>query len=391
MKIVHFADAHVGMENYGIIDPKTGLNSRLLDFEKSLNFIADSVEKIKPELILFAGDAYKDRHPTPTHLQIFSKPLIKMAKVAPVVMVVGNHDTPAALGKANTLDIFPTVENPNIYLSRKPEVLKIPTNSGKVQILTLPWISKSSFDVKKQIDFSQKIAETIKDLTYQLNPNFPTFFLGHGTVEGAVYGSERSVMLGADIIVPLSALTQKEFKYVALGHLHKFQQLRVNPPVVYSGSIERIDFGEEKEEKGFVVYNTESKKLDFIKTPSRKFKTIELEIGNKDEHKKVLSRLKKEKIKEAIIKILIKMPEEQASLISENEIRKALKDAFLIASISKEIGTKENIKEKVEYSNYLTSLSPIETINEFIKQRKISAKLAELIKKYAKDLIEEIQ
>lgn len=389
MKILHFADVHVGMENYGILDAKTGISSRLMDFSKSLEFIATFVEKHKPDLILFAGDAYKDRHPSPTYQQIFTKPLIRMAKIAPVVMVIGNHDTPASMGKANTLDIFSTIEHPNIFISRVPEVLKIPIGKNRIEILTLPWISKSSFDLKNKIDYVNEIRNIINDKSYGLNPKFPAFFLGHASVEGAVLGSEQNVMLGSDIVVPLNALVEKKFQYVALGHLHKFQKLNANPPIVYSGSIEKIDFGEEKEDKGFVWYDTETKKLDFIKTPARPFKTFQISIGKGDSQEKILKKIRGQNFKEAIVKIIIQVDEEYANLISENEIRNEIKDAHLIASITKEIIKKGQLKETVNYSNYLTSLNASDTIKEFIKFKKINEKMSRLIQKYAKEIIEE--
>ena len=65
-KILHFADAHIDMANYGRHDAQTGLPVRVMDFLKSLDTIVDAAIEEQVDLVLFAGDAYKDRNPAPT-------------------------------------------------------------------------------------------------------------------------------------------------------------------------------------------------------------------------------------------------------------------------------------------------------------------------------------
>jgi exonuclease SbcD len=66
LTILHFADAHIDMANYGRHDPVSGLPMRVLDFLKSLDTIVETAISEKVDLVLFAGDAYKDRNPAPT-------------------------------------------------------------------------------------------------------------------------------------------------------------------------------------------------------------------------------------------------------------------------------------------------------------------------------------
>jgi len=152
MKLLHFSDLHIGMENYAKLDPETGLSTRLLDFFNTFDFIVDTAFKENVDAVVFAGDAYKTRDPNPTQQRGFGERIAKMAKKIPVILVVGNHDTPNAEGKANTLDIYSALEIDNVWVSRKPELLSVPTKSGALQIVTLPWLHKNDYkDVAEKL------------------------------------------------------------------------------------------------------------------------------------------------------------------------------------------------------------------------------------------------
>jgi len=65
IKLLHFADAHIDIANYGAHDPRTGLPLRVMDFLKSLDTIVETAIEEKVDMVIFAGDAYKDRNPVP--------------------------------------------------------------------------------------------------------------------------------------------------------------------------------------------------------------------------------------------------------------------------------------------------------------------------------------
>ena len=400
MRILHFGDVHIGIENYGKIDPETGFNTRFLDFLNSLDEIVKYVQKTKPDLVLFAGDAYKDRNPTPTHQREFAIRIKKMAVVAPVVLVVGNHDLPQALEKANTLDIFSALLVQNVTVSRKPEILKIETKSGPIQILTLPWLTKgkllekNQFAGKSQEDIqkllSQKLAKIVTKLIKKLDSNISAIAAAHITCQGAVYGSERSVMLGQDLILPEKVFAHPKIKYTALGHIHKFQVLRKQPPIIYSGSINRIDFGEERDKKGFVQVEINDKTdFKFIPLKARKFVTIKIDLSQAtDPIVKVKKEIAKNNIKEAIVRVQVKVPEEQTEQVTDSDVRRYLGQAHQIASVSFETPETKKVRE-IKY--FEQSASPLDTLAEYLKFRKFSKSKREILKEYAEKLIEEIE
>ncbi|MEA2021767.1 MAG: exonuclease subunit SbcD, partial [Candidatus Caldatribacteriota bacterium] len=123
MKILHLADVHLGMENYGRIDPSTGLHTRLQDFIKCFRFAIDVALEEKVDLVLFAGDAYKNSFPNPTHQREFARQIYRLSSAQiPVVLVNGNHDNPVSFGKATSLEIFNTLNIPGVKVVTSPEL-----------------------------------------------------------------------------------------------------------------------------------------------------------------------------------------------------------------------------------------------------------------------------
>ncbi len=79
MKIIHFADLHLGVETYGHTDPETGLSTRLLDFLKALDYLVDYALENSVDLVLFCGDAYKNREPGQTQQREFARRIRRLS------------------------------------------------------------------------------------------------------------------------------------------------------------------------------------------------------------------------------------------------------------------------------------------------------------------------
>lgn len=97
----------------------------------------------------------------------------------------------------------------------------------------------------------EKLVIVLEAEIRQLDPDLPTVLLAHMMVDTATYGAERFLAAGKGFTIPLALIARSEFDYVALGHVHRHQVLCQQPLVVYPGSIERVDFGEEDEQKGY--------------------------------------------------------------------------------------------------------------------------------------------
>jgi exonuclease SbcD len=182
-------------------------------------------------------------------------------------------------------------------------------------------------DINAQLE--ERLTELVKGyIETRLDPKLPSILLAHASVQGAVYGSERSVMLGNDVVLPGSLVRDKRLDYVALGHIHKAQDLNENkhPPVIYPGSIERVDFGEVDDEKFFVLAELEKgsaqvswRKLAGIRPYfDRKVKIVS-EKGITQELIDALPSPKE--LEDAIVRMSVEYPREWEALIDEAALR----------------------------------------------------------------------
>ena len=351
IRFIHTADIHFGVENYGRIDPKTGIHTRLLDFEKALNFCIDTAIDKEVDFFLFSGDAYKTAYPTPTQQKLLFRCFLRLynAKI-PIVIIVGNHDHPLSFGKANALDIFSQFPSDGFYVIAQPKTIRVNTKSGPVHIVGIPWptrnnismnveqYQKSSTDITDYI--SSVLATIIQKKAQELDPAIPAVLAGHLTVSSGVFsGSEKRAIYGNDPVLFPSQLAIQPFDYVALGHLHRYQNLnpKGHPAVVYSGSPERIDFGERKEDKGFCLVTIQDKKNtqhEFIKTPQRPFIQIELVLDDKtDQTEQMLNELKKYRLTNAVVKIIYYVPSSIKDSVDLKIVHKNLHKAHYVVGI----------------------------------------------------------
>ena len=405
MKFLHIADIHLGMENYGRIDPSTGLHSRLKDFIKCFSFAIDIALEEKIDLVIFVGDAYKNSTPNPTHLREFARQIYRLSEAKiPVIMINGNHDIPISFGRATSLDIFDTLNVSGVKVITEPELLNIETKSGPVQVFGLPWPTKNLFLEKEEYknftdeqitrEIQKRASEKIKEYAEKIKPGIPAIFTSHIAVAEATYsGSERSAMIGKDPVFSAQSLARKEFNYVALGHIHKFQDLNLpeQPPVVYSGSIERINFGEESEDKGVCLVNIEKGETtyEFIPLPARRFVTIDVVISREqDPTDTIIREIEKYDLNEAVVRVFYIIAEEREDLLDLSRINSALEKAYLVTAISKKSRPVER-RQRVE--DITEDLGMLEAMEKYIRSNPDLVPLADELKSCAQELEKELE
>lgn len=346
LRILHLADIHLGMENYGRVDPATGLSSRLGDFLTTLNTALDWALQNDVHLVLIAGDIFKNRDPTPTVQREFAKCIHKLSAAGmPTFILVGNHDVPNALQRANTVEIYSTLAIPQVTVAQKPGVHTIQTRAGKVQIVAVPWLSRSylmsnnNFRNLTPDELNAQIIQLVEGFidssVEKLDPTLPAILTAHASVQGAVFSTEREIMLGQDVVYPRSIIANPRFDYVAMGHIHKYQVLsHTRPPIVYPGSLERIDFGEQNDKKGFVTVEIgdpgsdglRDVRHDFHEVDARRFLTIKVNADMDFPTEEVLRRIDENEIiiKDSVVRLIIETTPEHLRDLRQDDIRRAL-------------------------------------------------------------------
>lgn len=406
LKILHFADAHIDIAQQGRHDPVSGLPVRVMDFLKALDTIVDAAIEEKVDLVIFAGDAYKDRQPAPTYQREWGRRIMRLANAGiPTLLLVGNHDLSPASGRAHTLQEFDTLEVPNVRVLSKPEFLKPADLWGlPVQVLALPWVFRSGLMASLGLDGEEaekvnqeletRLTEILQNWMNELDPSLPTILTAHGSVQGALYGNERTVMLGKDIVLPGSLVKDPRLDYVALGHIHKHQDLNpgAHPPVVYSGSIERVDFGEAADEKYFVIAKVargettyEAKKLE-----GRRFIDKFIRVKDREEMiSKVPAALpSKKQMENAIFRLTVEYPRELEVYLDETLLREQSAGAMEFHLIRR---PSQEARLRLPTGEGIANLSPLELLDSYWKSTHAEPGDTEAMQTLASTIIQAVE
>lgn len=402
MKILHFADAHIDMANYGRHDPVSGLPMRVLDFLKSLDTIVDTAIERKVDMVIFAGDAYKDRSPAPTFQREWGRRIMRLSQAKiPTLLLVGNHDISPSIGRAHALQEFKTLQVPYVKVLDAPEFLK-PENLWDLplQVIAMPWVARSGLMATTgETDSTQafsRIEENISELIggwiEECDSSMPVILTAHASIEGAKFGGERLVMLGNDLVLTGSLVKNPKLSYVAMGHIHKPQDVNEGkqPPVVYPGSIERVDFGEAKEDRYFVIADVEKGRdteVEWIQlTGVRKFIDRRASLKSSEEATKQLKDAlpSPKEMSDAIVRLVVEYPREWDSLIDESALRKYAADAFEFHFVKR---PQIESRVRIDEGQVVSSLSPLDLLGQYFDAAKVSN--ADELKKLAREIITE--
>jgi DNA repair protein SbcD/Mre11 len=400
VKILHLSDVHLGMENYGRLDPATGLSTRLADFCATFDEAIDRAIGEPVDAVLFAGDAYKTRDPTPTYQREFARRIRRLAEAGiPVVILAGNHDLPNAAQRATSTEIFGVLGLPNVVVSRRVETLRLDTRHGPLQVLTLPWLTRSAVLARDEFRESTlrelteimvtKLEAMVGDQAKDLEPDVPAVLVGHCHLFGAEIGAERWLVVGEDPMIAESALRHPNLDYVGLGHIHRQQIRHGEPPIAYSGSINRVDFSEEKEDKGFWLVDVAPGRADpqFVPVQARPFATVEVTPDGDDPTEQVLHTVQRSahRVRDAVVRVIVNLKPEQEGRLDEGEVRKALAGAFYAAPIQQKVERRRRERLPGLLSGPLT---PLDALRGYFEATNVPPTRRDVLLEYAERLLQ---
>lgn len=384
IKILHLSDIHLGSGfSHGKINPETGINTRLEDFVNTLSICIDRAIAEPVDLVLFGGDAFPDATPPPYVHEAFASQFRRLADAEiPAVLLVGNHDQHSQGNGGASLSIYRTLVVPGFIVGDTIKTNRISTRNGDIQVLTLPWLNRSTLLTRPETE-GLGLAEVNELLIKRLQPvleaevrrldrNIPTVLLAHLMADRANLGAEKFLAVGKGFTIPVSMLIRPEFDYVALGHVHKHQNLNPSndPPIIYPGSIERVDFSEEKEDKGYILLEVAPGKVDweFCPIPARPFLTIEVDVSQQEDPlEAVLKAISKQEIEEKVVRFIYKLRSEQLDLINTSAIDRALQTAHSY-SIRPEL-ISQLARPRLPELGVGNTLNPIEALTTYLNNR----------------------
>ncbi|MBD2442131.1 exonuclease SbcCD subunit D [Dolichospermum sp. FACHB-1091] len=406
MKILHLSDIHIGSGFcHGRVNPLTGLNTRLEDFVKTLSLCIDRALNDGVDLVLFGGDAFPNATPAPYVQEAFAHQFRRLVDAdIPTVLLVGNHDQHSqGLGGAS-LNIYRTLAVPGFVVGDTLTTHRISTRHGDIQIITLPWLTRSTLMTRQETQGSslaevnqlltERLQVVIEGEIRRLDPSIPTVLLAHLMADNATLGAERLLAVGKGFTLPLSLLTRSCFDYVALGHVHKHQNLNKSnhPPVIYPGSIERVDFSEEKEDKGYVMIELEKGKVnwEFCPLPVRIFRTIEVDLSKHDDPQAALLKgIAKYDIQDNVVRLIYKLRSDQLDLIDNSSLNNALKSAHTY-TIQAEL-VSQLAKPRIPELSTSSSIDPMSALKTYLNNREDLKDIAPSMLEAAQNLLTDDQ
>lgn len=278
IRIAHCADLQLDSRalTAGILDldPETGLNRRLLDTARCWEAFCEAAIEARVDLVVVAGDLFERPKPTPTEYRCLLDGLDRLLAsphVGPIMLISGNHDLPQSLAEDDALS--PLVgRHEHLHVSSRPKLYMIQTAAGPLQVVTLPYPRRAAISLKQDhADLApQEIGQrmmagmvrVLDSFRAQLDPALPSLLVAHLTVTGAAISEAQPHV--PDEAPSIGAEAFRGFTYTALGHLHMRQTFTTPPPYQgesycahYPGSMDRRDFGEEREEKAWTLVTME--------------------------------------------------------------------------------------------------------------------------------------
>lgn len=403
IQLIHVSDIHFGSgESHGQINPETGLNVRFEDFVAALAKVVDYALDKRIDVFLFSGDAYKNATPEPVYQKMFARELKRLSNGGiKTILLVGNHDQLLRSTSSHAMSVFQSLEVPGMITIDQPKLCRLETKNGAMQLIGLPHVTrhqlmtKESYNSLSSAAIDRKLVEHVTNLLRgyydQLDPSVPTVVTAHMSLDKALAGIEQELLIGYTLTFPTEIFIDPKVDYAALGHVHKHQVIRDRAPaIVYAGSLERVDFGEEAEDKGFVHVSLERENTSyqFHSIQPRPFVTVDLDLHDTDDPtEKLLRSIEKNTIPGCVLRVRYKIKEDQVHKIDEEPLRKAASIA-LTYRIQPDIVPSHNRSRLPQLTESLAT-SPLVALESYLAE--IAPERKEQLLKKARTLINDVQ
>lgn len=400
MKIGFIGDTHFGAGfNLGKIDPKTQLNSRLLDYAKTFNKIIDGFVKESVKHVVVTGDIFDTRHPTSAQLNIFSKCAQRaISKGMNIMIVVGNHDQQRTIS-TTTIDIYNSLKIPGISVYSNIEVVKLNDNGKDINLIFMPYrdrrmVSGHASSNAESVDI---IKNELDKATNRLTGT--KIIVGHFMVGKAVTGQTSERFSMSELILP--PVIFKDFDAVIMGHVHEHIILRkANPVVMYIGAMEKISFGEKYHKRVSVILDTDNiNNMNIINTSVRNLYEMSFDYSTENNNykhtitDKITSDIdnfnKSFNLNQSIVKLIVKVKENDMYHINQVKIKNFILNKGVDCLTQMQISTVSS--RKLRNKDITETVDGKKAAFDFINQLSEEEEMKKSLLKFASNIIEEVE
>jgi exonuclease SbcD len=245
MTIAHFSDTHLGFRAFSKSTPH-GFNQREYDVMNTFKACLDQIAAAEPDVVVHSGDLFHVVRPSNATIIAAFKAITQFQEKRegrPFILIGGNHDTPRLTEAGNILALFKDIPGMHVYHG-KAEALDLPELD--LEVMCVP---DRSIHARENVDYAPLLGHKHSILVL------------HGLAQEAIKHSED---------LSLAELHEERWTYVALGDFHSHQVY--TPNMAYSGSTDytSTNIWDEKKPKGWILFNTETKKQAFQKLDTRR-------------------------------------------------------------------------------------------------------------------------
>lgn len=340
-EIVIVGDVHEGKAYDFRVDPLTSVSARAMDLHANLVRAAKHAIEIRASYFVLLGDLFDRTNVAPIFREYVRHDVIEPLGQfgIKILMLAGNHDQPRVFQRGTSIDDF--TGYPHVQIFRKPTSIIENIGGKKINFIIMPFLHSGTI-----LDQSEKIAqdmpddqrvvlgeEILKELVQKYSSEKDCdaqILFAHYYFEGAEISNLQNPEMDVGELEFKQTMLPDKLDLAVFGHVHLFQTKVVRSiPIVFLGSVERIDWGEKKGSKNFMVLNPENMTWKFEQFPTRDMLEIrvKIEAGDKDPTKLILEKIPDD-LKDKMVRLIIELPSGMRPSFQEWKIAEKLAPAF---------------------------------------------------------------
>lgn len=339
MKIAIIGDVHFGANyNLGQKDPVTGMNTRLVDYSKTLERTIDQIVTDGCEEIVFTGDIFETRHPSVVQQKLFSQNLAYALNqgVKSIDIVIGNHDQ-QRVQDANTLSYLQELDLHNIKVHEDIAWRKLEKDGQIVaNLIFMPYRDRKWLGDDTYSDAISKIRSSLKYVVGEIDNNAPKIVIGHYAIEGTMFAEEYSELYGDnELYLPKNIFD--DIDITIMGHVHTPYVLSDMPYIAYVGSMEKRGAFEDHNKK-YALIDLINRSVEYKDEPCREIYELKLDFSVQIYAEELMPKILREidkfatecNVATSIIKITLSILAEDAKFLEAKQLEDYLLQKYKV-------------------------------------------------------------